>query len=153
MKTKKSPPITQNPSGLPEGPSSTSSPFAPDQGPDVPPVPATVCPQCGSLTNWSGTQHPDGTLSNVSAECPACGYTASMNSSSPTLSEADLEKAAEHKTFEANMPPNKAKWTPSLAQSVLSRLSAKLPSKALVVPRGTPILSGKAKGHSKTSGE
>lgn len=48
MKPKKSPPVTHDPSGLPEGPASTSSPSAPYQGPDVPPV------KVGKITKTPG---------------------------------------------------------------------------------------------------
>jgi hypothetical protein len=194
-------------SGLPEGPSSTSSPSVPDQGPDVPPQPEipAICPDCGHLIGDTshfcpGPERDSGHWSKKGED----GAKRLIKAFSSTVSEADMAAINESGDIstdfqaltreiakeavkqvlpvetlwkESASPPShdfnysplsesearegglseklvqayKELEKPSLAQSVLSRLSTKLPSSAPVVPRGVPIQkSGKPKGPSKT---
>jgi hypothetical protein len=132
MKPKKSPPITHDLSGLPEGPASTSSPSVPDQGTDVPPA-YEVDEENTRLINERLTDEQKSELHRLypEADVVALGKmaaTADQLEASPEFTAKFKEKV-------------------SLAQSVLYQLSTKLPSSAPVVPRGVPIL-GKPKGPS-----
>jgi hypothetical protein len=160
----KSPPITQNPSGLPGGPSSTSSPSVPDQGPDVPTVECVRNPrydELGSEADVKFVFHP--AVVRVPSEKEAKKLLKNFKKNIKDVWETKPDTAVFippvplpellAKADPALWPEEVEQQAPSLAQSVLSRLSTKLPSKAPVVPRGTPILSGKPKGPSKTSGK